>query len=219
MRFKAAIFDLDGTLLNSMGMWSNLGREFLIRHGIDEEIDLDEKLGVVSIHSALEYLIKEYKLDISIDEASAETWQMVEDFYRYRVQLKLGAMEVLDYLQDNNIPCGIITATELRLVTPALERTKLKPYFREVLSCVELKTSKRTPGIFFQMSEILGVDPCETIVFEDALYAAETAQNAGFKVAAIYDHSEKNSEKLKEISDYYYSNWDECRSDLTQNSD
>lgn len=208
MRFKAAIFDLDGTLLDSMGIWDNLGREFLLRHGIDEDIDLDDRLGVVTMHEALKYLIKEYKLDILIDEAYAETWQIVEDFYRDRVQLKSGAMEFLDYLRDNNIPCGIITATELRLIMPALERTKLNGYFKEVLSCAELKTSKRTPEIFFKMSEILGIAPGETVVFEDALYAAQTAKSVGYQVAAIYDHSEKNPEKLKEISDYYCLNWD-----------
>ena len=90
MKFKAAIFDLDGTLLDSMSIWSNLCREFLLRHHIDEEIDLDGKLGVISMRNALEYVIKEFSLEVSIDEACAETWQIVEEFYRSKAKIKPG---------------------------------------------------------------------------------------------------------------------------------
>ena len=209
MKFKAAIFDLDGTLLDSMSIWSNLCREFLLRHQIDEEIDLDGKLGVISMRNALEYVIKEFALQVSLDEAYAETWQIVEEFYKSKAQIKPGIKGILDYFQSNHIPCGVITATETGLVVPALERVGLSGYFKHVFSCSEMQTSKRTPEVFFQMSRILGAEPADTIVFEDALYAAVTAKNAGYAVAAVYDCSEKNTLQLQQTADWYCKSWTE----------
>ncbi|MBR2374133.1 MAG: HAD family phosphatase [Lentisphaeria bacterium] len=209
MKFKAAIFDLDGTLLDSMSIWSNLCREFLLRHGVDEEIDLDGKLGVISIHNALEYVIREFAMDISLEAAYAETWQIVEQFYHSKAQLKPGIKRILDHLYKNDIPCGVITATESGLVIPALERVGLSGYFKSVFSCSEMQTSKRTPEVFFKMSRTLGAEPAETIVFEDALYAAATAKNAGYTVAAVYDCSEKDPLKLQQTADWYCKSWTE----------
>lgn len=209
MKVKAAIFDLDGTLLDSMSIWSNLCREFLLRHNIDEDIDLDGKLGVISMRNALEYVIKEFSLTVSLEEAYAETWQIVEEFYRSKAQIKPGIKTILTHLQKNNIPCGVITATETGLVIPALERVGLSGYFKSVFSCAEMQTSKRTPEVFFKMSEILGAEPAGTIVFEDALYAAVTAKNAGYTVAAVYDPSEKEPLKLQETAHWYGKSWRE----------
>lgn len=209
MEIKAAIFDLDGTLLESMGIWSDLSRQFLLRHGIDEYLDLDGKLGVISIRSALEYVIREFSLTIPLDEACKETWQIVEEFYREKVELKPGITAVLERLKFRNIPAGIITATESGLVKSALERVGLQGYFKEVFSCADLQTSKRTPEIFFRMSGVLGSAPEETLVFEDALYAAVTAKNAGYPVAAVYDASEKAPEKLALLADWYCRSWED----------
>ena len=209
MKFRAAIFDLDGTLLDSMKIWSNLAQEFLLRHNINDVIDLDGKLGVISMHNALEYLIKEFAIDISLEAAYRETWQIVEEFYNTIAQPKPGITTLLDHLQHNNIPCGIITATETGLVIPALERTGLNGYFKEIFSCSAMNTSKRTPEVFYKMSELLGAEPSETIVFEDALYAALTAKKAGYAVAAVYDSSEKNPSLLQETADWYCQCWTE----------
>lgn len=210
MAYSAAIFDLDGTILDSMPIWSNLCREFLLAHGIDQEIDLDGKLGVLSIRNALEYVIREFKLGIDLDTACRQTWQIVETFYREKAELKPGITAILEELKRKNIPAGIITATETGLVETALKRVGLSDYFSAgVMSCATLQTSKRTPDVFFAMAEKLGSSPESTIVFEDALYAAATAKNAGFALAAVYDPSEKNPEKLAEISDFYCRSWEE----------
>ena len=209
MRFKAAIFDLDGTLLDSMSIWHDLPRKFLLRYNVDQVIDLDGKLGVISMHNALEYLINEFSLPVTLDAAYRETWQIVEDFYRTQAEIKPGIQTILEHLQQNNIPCGVITASESGLVIPALEHVGLRKYFKEIFSCSEMNTSKRTPEIFIEMSGILGVPAAETIVFEDALYAALTAKTAGYSVAAVYDASEKNPEKLAAAADWYLQSWED----------
>lgn len=151
--FKAAIFDLDGTLLDSMAVWSSLCPVFLKRHNVDCDIDLDSKIGVVSLREALAYLINEFDLDVQLEDAWAETWRIVEDFYRNQARVKPGIIKVLDYLYDRHIPCGVITATETGLVVPALERAGLRRYFKEIYSCAEMQTSKRSPDVFMKMSD------------------------------------------------------------------
>ena len=78
-----------------------------------------------------------------------------------------------------------------------------------IFSCSALQTSKRTPEIFFRMSQVLGIAPADTVVFEDALYASVTAKNAGYAVAAVYDFTERNPEKLKEVADWYCQSWED----------
>ena len=215
MGCKAAIFDLDGTILDSMPIWCNLCGEFLKKHGINENIDLDGKLGVISIASALEYVIREFKLDIDLDSACRQAWHIVGTFYREEVELKTGISAILDELKRKQIPAGIITASESGLVKDALKHVGLENYFAGgIISCADLQTSKRTPDVFFTMSEKLGAAPQETFVFEDALYAAVTAKNAGYTLAAVYDPSEKNPDKLSAVADFYCRTWEDFPLDV-----
>ena len=210
MAYSAAFFDLDGTILDSMSIWQNLCKNFMLKHGIHQEINLEEKLSVISIHTALECIIDTFKINISLEDAYRETWQIVETFYREKVELKPGIMPILNELKRKNIPVGIISATEIELVNEALKRVGLSDFFTAgVVSCATLETSKRKPDIFYAMAEKVGSAPENTIIFEDALYAAATAKNAGFALAAVYDPSEKEQEKLAAIADYYCRSWEE----------
>ena len=114
MAFKAAIFDLDGTLLDSMGIWSNLCYQFLQRHGITLEAGglagMEKKLEVLSIRNALEYVLKVFpQINIDLDSAHQQTWQIVENFYRHQAEIKPGIPEIIAELESKNIPAGIIT--------------------------------------------------------------------------------------------------------------
>ncbi|MBO5668677.1 MAG: HAD family phosphatase [Lentisphaeria bacterium] len=211
MKLKGAIFDLDGTLLDSMGIWSNLCGEFLHKYGIDEPVDLENKLQVLSIRNALDYILKLYpSIGVDLETAWRETMERVASFYRHEVQLRPGITGILDELTRLGIPAGIITATETELVHQALRRVGLHDYFTAgVMSCVELQTTKRKPEVFFSMAEKFAAAPGEVIVFEDTLYAAATAKNAGFVIAAVHDPSEKRPQELQSIADCYCRSWEE----------
>ena len=211
MSYKGAIFDLDGTVLDSMGLWSNLCRNFLKKHGIDQNLDIDKKLEVLSIRSALKYICELYpQLDISLETAWRETMDEVAEFYREKVQLRPGIMAIMRKLAAENIPAGIVTATEGVLVKLALKKVGLQDHFAAgFLSCADLHTSKKHPDVFLMMAEKLQASPSEIIVFEDALYASLTAKNAGFSLAAVCDPSEKNPEDLQKIADWYCRSWED----------
>jgi len=211
MKIKGAIFDLDGTLLDSMGIWSNLCSDFLHKYGITEPVSLENKLQVLSIRNALDYILKLYPaIGIDLDTAWQETMAKVASFYRDEVELRPGIKTILDELAVNDIPAGIITATETELVLQALQKVGLQDYFTAgIISCAELQTSKRKPDVFFSMAEKFSARAEEVIVFEDALYAASTAKNAGFIVAAVYDPSEKNPAQLQNIADSYCLSWED----------
>lgn len=207
---KAAIFDVDGTLLDTMPVWENAGEIFLMKHGVRAEAQLGRKLYKMSMQEGAEYLRSRYGLDISPRGIIDGVAEVVIDFYRHEAQFKPGAREFLDALRAKNVPMAIATANEKSTVEAALERLGARGYFTEILTCSALNTSKMKPDIFIKAAEVLGSAPGEAWVFEDSYHAAKTAHDAGFRVAAVYDkYSENELEQLKRTADIYMEEyWD-----------
>lgn len=207
---RAAIFDVDGTLLDTMPVWENAGEIFLKKHGIQAEAQLGKKLYKMSMQEGAEYLRSRYGLDISPKGIIDGVAEVVIDFYRYEAQFKPGAREFLEALRAKDIPMAIATANEKSTVETALERLGTGGYFTEILTCSALNTSKMKPDIFMKAADVLGAHPFEAWVFEDSYHAAKTARDAGFRVAAVYDrYSEDELEQLKQAADIYMEEyWD-----------
>lgn len=212
MTVKGAIFDVDGTLLDSMEIWDTIGSDYLISLGIKPREDLAKTLNSMSLQEAAIYYRTEYGVSLPVDEIADGVNKMVEDKYRYEVQCKDGVEDFLKKLSENGVKMCIATATDEYLVKAALERTGILKYFPQIFTCTNAGSGKTSPVIYEKALEFLGTDKRNTLVLEDALYAAETAKKAGFTVAGIYDRHEEKQEKLKDIADYYTDNMtDLCR--------
>ena len=197
---KAFIFDLDGTLLDSMGMWATFGSEYLKTKGIsDIPENLREVLTPLSLLEAADYFRGQFGIPMSAMEICEEINAMLAHKYQHEIELKQDALEFLQVNADCKM-C-IATATDRCLVEYALERLGIAPYFEFVITSAEVGNSKQNPDIFLQAASRLGVDVCDCIVFEDALHAMKSATAAGFYVVGIYEQEfETDLEEIKKTA-------------------
>ena len=177
---KAAVFDLDGVLLDSMGIWNDLGARYLRSLGVTPEEGLNEILFSMSMEQGAEYLHTHYALPQSAAEVGAGIADMLRDFYFYEVPAKDGAAALLAALTARGVKLAAATSSPREHVTRALERLGLLGYFTRLFTTAEVGVSKHEPTIYLLAAEALHAAPAETLVFEDSLYALKTAKAAGF---------------------------------------
>lgn len=213
IKISAAIFDMDGTVIDSMPIWDDLSYNFLTARGVTPKPDLREKVSTMFLKESSQYVVDEYKLDCTAEDVLAFMHEQINDFYINTVPPKEDIKPFLEKLKAAGVKMCIATATERRLAIPALEHNGMLEYFDEIFTCAELGESKRNPLIFEKALEFLGTKKEETFVFEDSFHAVETAAKAGFPVAAVYDKSaaqkEKEIRELSKVFFYKYSELDE----------
>ena len=203
MRIRGAIFDVDGTLLDSMFIWDTIGETYLRSIGYEPREKLNEVFKNMSLFQAARYYRTEYGVTLSIDEIMNGVNAMLERYYRFEVSMRPGVAELLAQLQASGVKLCIATATDRYLVEAALERCGVLSCFGAIFTCNEVGHGKDEPDIFEEALRFLGTEKAETVVFDDALYAVRTAKEAGFPVAVIYDSHEKNQEGLRALADFY----------------
>ncbi|HWQ75082.1 MAG TPA: HAD family hydrolase [Syntrophomonas sp.] len=199
-----AIFDLDGTLLDTMDMWENIGPEYLKKTGIEARADLADILRPMGIPQAASYLQAAYNLPLTVEQILDDICVMTIDIYKYCLP-KAGAAEFVNRLHARNVKLAIATATERLMLLPALRRTGLLRWFDCIVTCTEEKTTKDQPAIFRCALQKLGTVKESTWVFEDAPHAAKTAKRDSFPVVGIFDRTqEKQLDQLRSYSDLYF---------------
>lgn len=214
MRIRGAIFDVDGTLLDSMSIWDTIGEDYLRSIGYEPKENLNKVFKNMSLRQAARYYQTEYGVTLGIDEIMDGVNAMLEQYYRYEVSLKPGTAALLAQLHENDVKLCIATATDRHLVEAALERCGVLSYFGKIFTCNEVGHGKDEPDIFEAALHFLGTARSETVVFDDAHYAVRTAKEAGFPVAAVYDSHEKEQDEVRGLSDIYLKDltqWDEIR--------
>ena len=204
MRLQSAIFDMDGTLLDSMFIWDDLGPGMLRAQGITPEEGLTEKLKVLTLRQGAAYCKERYALPQSVEEIVSLIEGRVEKFYKEEVQAKPGVEKFLSLLKMEGVWMYVATATDRHLAEAALRHAGIDGYFRGILTCQEVGHGKDSPEIYERAMTRLKSNKRDTVVFEDALHAIETAKAAGFRVCAVYDlYAEAEQDKIRSLSDYY----------------
>ncbi len=199
---KFAIFDLDGTLLDSSEMWRTLGIRYLTALGETPEEGLTDEMNELSLPEGARYLHEHYGLSYSPEEITRHLTRMIERFYTDEVRLKDDAAKLLAALRAHCVHMSVATAGDERLGMSALSRLGVGDFFAGSVSCSNYG-SKTSPDVFLAAADLIHALPEETVVFEDSLFAVKTAKRAGFATAAVKDISESNQTELKRFSDFY----------------
>ncbi len=203
MEIEGAIFDMDGTLLDSMPAWDRVGADYLESRGVQPPPDLRAHTRNLSLAQGADYFKSRFGLPESRAEIMAGMDKVIERAYRSSIGPKAGAAALLETLQARGVRVCLATATDRYLVELALTRCGLRDYFAEIFTCGQVGSGKDQPLIFHKALAFLGTEKAKTWVFEDALYAVRTAKAAGFPVAALRDGSEPGQEQLRQLADLY----------------
>ena len=199
---KGAILDLDGTLLDSMPYWENLGENYLIARGKTPAPDIRFHFKRLTLDQSAEYMKREYDLDETPAEIARGVMDGIVHQYHHVVPLCPGVLEFLDALQAGGVEMCVATASERELMGPALERLGVMHYFKAVLSCAEVGASKTDPLIFNLALEALGTPRGQTVVLDDSLHAIETAKAAGFPTVGVLEPSSAEDHgEIKKLAD------------------
>ena len=211
MRLKYAIFDLDGTVLDSLPIWDNLGVDMLRSQGYDPDPALGKQLKIMTMTDGAQLCKDLFHMPQSIEEIAALVEDQAKLAYNTVIGPKPGAENFLKRLKEAGIPMYIATNTRRDLVEDGLRRNGLLSYFEGIITCPEVGQGKKEgPAVYEEALRLLGGTKENTVIFEDALHPIRTAKKAGFRIAAIYDtSSEGEHEEIKALSDFYFHHYDE----------
>lgn len=194
---QGVIFDLDGTLLDSTGMWRQVDGRLMAHYGKEVPPDLSETVQRMSIEEFSQFFVEEFDLPVTPEQIAQQVADMVAEEYREKLQLKPHVPEILDWLDQQNIPYGVATATYGELAEAALRRLHVWERLRFLLTEQDAGAPKTQPRIFQLAAQKLHLGRRQIAVVEDSLHALEGAKNGGFFTIGIADP--ENAPVWKEI--------------------
>ncbi|MGL4570123.1 MAG: HAD family hydrolase [Clostridium sp.] len=184
---KAAIFDLDGTLIDSMSLWDQIDIDYLGSKNIAVPSNLNDEISHLSFNQVALYFKETFSLEDSLDEIK-DTWNsMAHTHYSSNIHLKKGVLQFLKFLKESNIKIGLATSNSTELLEASLKFNNIYDYFDEITITDEVGIGKHEPDVYLLAAKKLKVKPEDCIVFEDILPAVKGAKKAGMKVIAVED--------------------------------
>ena len=209
-QFDAVIFDLDGTLVDSMWVWTEIDRQFLGKRNIEVPTDMDKALEGMSFTETAQYFKERFNLEMSVEDIKAEWNECAWDFYTKQVPLKKGVREFLEILKAQNIKIGIATSNSVLLVEAVLKALDIQDYFQQIRTSCEVGRGKPFPDIYLKVADDLGAEPNRCLVFEDIPNGVRAGKNAGMTAWCIKDRQEDEVwEEAKALADQAVNDYDE----------
>lgn len=201
---EAVIFDLDGSMVDSMWIWRAIDIEYLGRFGIELPENLQACIEGMSFSETAAYFKERFRLPDDLETIKADWNRMAWDKYAHEVPLKEGVVELLEYCAGHGIKTGIATSNSRELVENVIRAHDLNSYFDCIITGCEVAKGKPSPDIYLAVAQKLGVSPPNCLVFEDIIPGIQAGKAAGMRVCAVYDrYSEYQDKEKKRLADYY----------------
>ncbi len=211
--FKCAIFDLDGTVLDSTDVWRQIDKEFFGKRNIPMPANYDKIIAPMGFEKAAIYTVKAFGLPEKPEDIVAEWQKMSQEKFSSQIKLKPGAEKYLHKLKQRGIILCVATASQESMFAPALKNNNIFHLFDYITTVKEVERGKGFPDVYLKAAEKAGVNVEDCVVFEDIYQGVMAAKDGGFFVVAVYDKgSDTDKEKIKKVSDkfiYDYAEIDE----------
>lgn len=199
---KGYLFDLDGTLLDSMGVWEQIDVDFLTRRNIPVPEDYAQAIAPMGFRRAAEYTIARFGFSQSPEEIMEEWHQMAVEQYAHHLSLKPGAKEYLEELKQQSKPLAVVTASYPELYQPALERGGVLDLFDTIVTVNQVPRGKGFPDIYLEAAKRIQVPPQQCAVFEDITQGIQGAKAADCLAVAVYDSANRGQwDQTKALAD------------------
>lgn len=190
-----SIFDVDGTILDSMEVWNTLASQYVQSLGMVPDKNLDEIVSDMSLEQSATYLKNHYKINKQEERIISEVLNFISDFYEYEVNLMPGFKEFISHYDSINV---IGTSCDEELVKIALNRLAVLNYFEDIITCSKVNKSKNDPDFYLACAQVLKQRSEDIVVFEDADYCIDVARKVGFKVIKIKDWRDLNEKCIND---------------------
>ena len=204
-KIKGAIFDMDGTLIDSLMvwdiLWEKLGETFLQNANFRPNKEDDKAVRTMTLNDAMNYLHSVYNIGNCGEELLETANEIILNFYSNQAEAKEGVEEFLEHCHTNGVKMCIASATDICLIKTALAHCRLEKYFPKIFSCAEIGKGKDEPDLYLKAIAYLGTKIEETCIFEDSYVAMKTANKIGVKTVGIYDKNNYGQEEMKNIAD------------------
>lgn len=206
--FKGIIFDLDGTLINSSHVWTDIDRKFLAKRGFDVPPDYFKAVSTMNFTAAAEYTNNRFNLNESLEDIADEWYSMAYQEYANNILLKDGAYEFLNDLKEQGVKIALATASSKELYEAVLKNNSVFDLFDFFASTNDVARGKGFPDVYEYACAGLGLEPADCAVFEDIIEGVKAAKTGGFTaVACLDDHYIADWEEMKSESHFFFSNY------------
>ena len=207
-KFKGFLFDMDGTLFDSMTMWRHLMPDYLRTHGIELPREVHKAMQGFTLDQVIEAVAARYQETLDLQEMAAYYDLRLKQAYGEQVVFKHYALEYLKHLRAQDRKLALVTTTDRVYVDVLFERFGLHDYFEVILTISDVGAGKNKPDIYHEAARRLGLGVQDCVVFEDALFALETARTAGYVTVGVEDHGHVDEETLEKHCDLMIKSWD-----------